>query len=234
MVRWNTGEAGRVPRRHETTERASASVGNGDLATGPPTPMSTESRDDDRRARFEALAMPHVGLLHRVARRRTRGVDDAADLVQETFLRAYRTFDSFEEGTNERAWLLTILNSISSNLFRALRRRPVRVSLDAPSEAIDRPAREIADPDATEEILENPRLSWEGSEAARCLARLPPRLRRAVELVDLEELTYEEAAAALGCPVGTVRSRLFRARRRLAEQLGDVARAAGYAVEDAG
>jgi len=177
--------------------------------------------------------MPHAAMLHRVARRRTRRAADAADLVQETFLRAYRTFDSFEEGTNERAWLLTILYSISSNLFRALRRRPLRVSLDAPSADGDRPRREIVDPEATEEILGNPRLSWEGSEAAKCLARLPAHFRRAVELVDLEELTYEEAAAALGCPVGTLRSRLFRARRRLAEQLGEVARAAGYAVEDA-
>jgi RNA polymerase sigma-70 factor (ECF subfamily) len=193
-----------------------------------PADRAAPTRSD--RDRFESLAMPHLAVLHRVALRLTRNGADAADLVQETFLRAYRTFASFREGTNERAWLFTILYSISANQHRARRRRPIEVSLDAP-DTEERRETEIADWSGTERILSNPRLSWEGSEAARALASLPERFRLPVQMIDLEELSYEEAAGVLGCPVGTLRSRLYRGRRRLALALREVARAAGLEVD---
>jgi len=186
-----------------------------------------------RRERFEALVLPHLGSLYRVALRLTRNEADAADLVQETALRAYRTFANFEPGTNERAWLFTILYSIVANLSRARRRRPTEVSIDGEAERGRQPI-EITDGAAEEEVLSNPRLTWEGSPAARALAELPSIFRLPVEMVDLEELTYEEAAAALGCPVGTLRSRLFRGRRRLAESLREFAREAGFVAAEVG
>ncbi|HEV8579414.1 MAG TPA: sigma-70 family RNA polymerase sigma factor [Thermoanaerobaculia bacterium] len=181
------------------------------------------------RDRFESLALPHLAALHRVAFGLTHHSADAADLVQETLLRAYRTFANFAPGTDEKAWLFTILYSIAANKFRTRQRRPTEVSIEALEEQRQR-AVEIADWRGQEEMLGNPRLAWEGSEVARALADLPEPFRVAVQLVDLGELSYEEAAAAAGCPVGTLRSRLFRGRRRLAAQLREVARAAGLPV----
>lgn len=167
---------------------------------------------DDRRAVFERLAMPHARALHRTAQRLTRSVDDASDVVQETFLRAYRTFANFQAGTNEKAWLFTILYSIMSNRWQATRRAPAEVALDDLDAWVPLAAAANA-----ERVLLN-RLGAT-PEILRALDALPEPYRAAVLLVDVEELTYEEAAAALACPVGTVRSRLARGRRQLCASL---------------
>lgn len=177
----------------------------------------------DRRARFEALAMPHLDALYRTALGLVGKPEDAEEVVQETFLRAYRTFDNFRPGTREKAWLFTILYSIVSNLRRARWRKPPPQSLDETRDGDDGPRHEIADWTAMEQILDNPRLNWEASEARRAVDALPAEFATAVTLVDVEGLSYEEAAEVLTCPVGTVRSRLFRARRRLAEELRELA-----------
>lgn len=128
-------------------------------------------------------------------------------MVQETYLRAYRTFDAFRPGTNAKAWLFTILHSILVNRYHKERRAPASVPLDDVDErflaAREGAAVGAAMPAVTTEDLE---------EAVR---DLPETYRAAVVLVDIEGLTYEEAAAALACPVGTLRSRLSRARRGL-------------------
>lgn len=139
-------------------------------------------------------------------------MDDAADLVQETMLRAYRTFERFTPGTNCRAWLFTILYSVFLN-HRA-RRAPLLLS----PERIDAFAANTAEPTTGE---------W-SPEVERALAGLPEAFRAVVVLVDVEGLSYEEASAAIGCPVGTVRSRLFRGRTLLAAALDDFARKEGY------
>ncbi len=171
-----------------------------------------------RRAGFEALALPLAPLLRGVARRLTGRREAADDLVQETFLRAYRTFDGFTPGTNARAWLLTILYSIHANARDAQRRTAGTMSIEEMEDRFEREV-EIADEAALRSIEENPRLTWEGSDVERALAALPDPFRTAVVLVDLEDLTYDEAADVLGCPVGTIRSRLARARRALAASL---------------
>jgi RNA polymerase sigma-70 factor (ECF subfamily) len=184
-------------------------------------------RNNDRE-RFEALAMPLARPLYGFALRLTRHSDDASDLVQETFLRAYRTFGSFRPGTNAKAWMFKILYSIHLNDAKRRERRPATTSMDGAYE--DGPM-EIVDWSGTAEILTNPAIEWEGSEVEREVSALPEEFREAVLLVDLGDLTYEEAAKVAGCPVGTIRSRLARARLRLAERLRDLARSRGLVKE---
>lgn len=184
-----------------------------------PPADSMPASADESAAAFAAEAMPHVDRLYRVARRLLGNSEDAADAVQETLLRAFRTWSSFRAGTDSRAWLFTILYSISANRWHQRRRRPREVSLDALEERFER---ELAS-DTWEDPLARLEGGHHGAGEAvdAALAELPPEFRATVVLVDLEELTYEEAAAALGCPVGTIRSRLARGRRLLAALLAE-------------
>ena len=174
--------------------------------------------DERRRADFETTALPFARPLYATALRITGRADDAKDVVQETFLRAYRTFDNFVLGTNAKAWLFTILRSVSTNRWRHERRQPVMVALGDWEERFG--------PVAAKGV---PTEDTPSEEVDRALESLPEEFRLAVLLVDVEGLTYEEAANALGCPVGTIRSRLARARRALFVQLHDYAAKAGYA-----
>jgi RNA polymerase sigma-70 factor (ECF subfamily) len=127
----------------------------------------------------------------------TRNAFDAEDLVQETFLRAYRGFDRFEPGTNIRAWLFTILHRVRTDSFRKAGRSPRTVELVDEGPAVPPPQ------DA---------LATGGEEVERALAALPESFRVAVILRDVEELSYDEIARALGIPIGTVMSRIHRGR----------------------
>jgi RNA polymerase sigma-70 factor (ECF subfamily) len=191
--------------------------------------MTAIEQGPDRRQAFEAEALPHLDRLYAVARRLAPAGVDPEDLVQETVLRAYRTFDNYRPGTNCRAWLLTILHSVFVNRFRRWQREPEA----QPPEELERRAGR----DRPTEDWEGPLLAaaaagtWgTGAEVEAALRNLPDEYREAMLLVDVEELTYEEAAGALGCPVGTVRSRLHRARRRLAGELAAYARQLGYSA----
>lgn len=167
--------------------------------------------------------MPHARALHRTAQRFTSRVEDASDLVQETFLRAYRTFDNFQTGTNEKAWLFTILYSIMSNRWRSAQRVPDEVTFDGLDERFADSV-SAAGTNGEQQLLA--RLGAT-PEIHRALERLPEGYRAAVLLVDVEELTYEEASTVLACPVGTVRSRLARGRRLLFTALMDYATRTG-------
>lgn len=175
-----------------------------------------------RAAAFEAEARPHLPRLERVARRLAGNREDAADLLQETLLRAFRTWGSFRPGTDSRAWLFTILYSVFSNRWHQKRRRPAEVSLQGLEERFER---ELAAPDWEDPLtrLEAGR-HGAGEAVDAALAELPPEFAATVVLVDVEELSYEEAARVLSCPIGTVRSRLARGRRLLAALLADYAR----------
>ncbi len=167
--------------------------------------------------------MPFAPMLYRTARRIAGRPDDASDLVQETFLRAYRTFANFQDGTNAKAWLFTIMYSIASNQWRADRRAPIEV----PVEEVERRfGAALASEAGDAEQLMLARLEA-SPEVDRALRDLPEAQRAAVVLVDVEELTYEEAATVLECPVGTVRSRLARGRKQLFVALADYARRTG-------
>ena len=171
--------------------------------------------------------MPCMNALYNKALHLTRSPENAADLVQETYLRACRTFGNFAEGTNAKAWLFTILYSIFINQYRKAQREPDIVSMDELEATYHR---ELADPAWDDDFsqLVGSETQWQGPEIAGALAKLPEEFRAAVLLVDVEQLSYEEASGALNCPVGTLRSRLFRARRVLFVELRDYARKQGF------
>jgi RNA polymerase sigma-70 factor, ECF subfamily len=177
-------------------------------------------------ARFEAAALPFMDALYNQALRLTRHSEDASDMVQETYLRAYRTFANFKEGTNCKAWLFTILYSIFVNKYRKHQREADTVSIEELEQTFHRT---LTDGDWEKKFvaLTRPELDWQEPELSQALAKLPEDFRAAVLLVDVQAFTYEEAAAALKCPIGTVRSRLFRARRMLFLELKDYARKIG-------
>jgi len=156
--------------------------------------------------------------LRAAARRLVRGAASADDLVQESLLRAYRTFDNFAPGTNARAWLFTILYSVFANTHRRARIERQTVPIEDLETRFDR-GLELAQTTAVAP-LESVLRSEDLAQLERALDALPEPFRSAVLLVDLDELSYEDAAAIMTCPVGTLRSRLFRGRRALAALLG--------------
>lgn len=164
-------------------------------------------RDATRRAEFEAVCLPFMRQLYGTAVRMTGRPEDSSDLVQETYLRAYRGFDRFRPGTNAKAWLYAILHSAIVSRYHKDRRTPESVPLDDVDERYL-----AAQPGATAGVARTAVSSEDLEEAVRAL---PEAFRAALVLIDIEGLTYEEAAAALACPVGTVRSRLSRARHSL-------------------
>ena len=184
---------------------------------------------DERRARFDAEAVVHLRSVYNAAYRLTRDTDRARDLTQDTMLRAFRAFDTFTPRTNARAWLLKIAYNLFVNRYHQDRRGPHTESL----EALD--AQQGFAPAAPVTPQTDPWQPQGFSEpaVAAAIAALPAEFRLAVLLVDVEELTYEEAAAVMECAVGTVRSRLFRARRALALALRDLAAARGHGATKA-
>ena len=150
-----------------------------------------------RDERFETDALPHLRALYGTAYRMTRNAHDAEDLVQETFLRAYRGFDRFEPGTNIRAWLFTILHRVRTDAFRRAGRSPQTVEMIGEGPAVPAPQEALAS--GAEDI-------------ERALAALPEVFRVAVLLRDVEDLSYDEIAGVLDIPIGTVMSRIHRGR----------------------
>lgn len=178
---------------------------------------------EKKRAQFEATALPFMRSIYNAALCLTRRPEDASDLVQETYLRAYRTFSNFTPGTNCKAWLFTIMYSVFVNKYRKEQREPESVSIEALEERFHRSlAATEWDPYLAQNIGEI------GTEVTQALNQLPESFRLAVLLVDVEEMSYEEAAAVLNCPMGTLRSRLFRARKLLFLELQPYAQKKGY------
>lgn len=190
-----------------------------------PFPEPGSERPAEMRARFESTAVPLMSLVHATARRLARGGDDARDLVQETYLRAYRTFGGFTPGTNMRAWLLTILYSVFINRYRRDQRTPPHVEV---TEAEKTAPLGLSDANLAADVIEQSLDAWSSREVETALSTLPDVFRDAVLLVDVEELSYEEAAAVLATPVGTVRSRLYRGRKLLHAALLELGRRRGY------
>ena len=175
--------------------------------------------DKQRRQRFEAEVLPHLDAMHRTAVRLTRSAADADDLVQDSVIKAYRFFDSYEQGTNVRAWLLKIL----TNLFFSRHRRTTLESNVSAMGAVDpvadgwMSAASMAPTREPERLVERPLLE---ASVGKVLDELPEDFRTVLVLVDIEGLTYREVADAMGCPIGTVMSRLHRARKAVALRLG--------------
>ena len=167
------------------------------------------SVDASRRTPFEQHVLPEIEVLLRVARSLTGNDADAEDLVQDTLIRAHNGIDRFD-GRHPRAWLLTILRNAHVNRHR--RRRPIL--LRDPDLTFDR-ASQAAGPERTDAFVD---LELD-AELSRALGRLSEPFRLVVELVDIQGLSYAEAAEVLGIPPGTVMSRLHRARARLRDRL---------------
>ena len=182
----------------------------------------------DRSREFEEVALVHLDVLYRTALRLTHHRAEADDLVQETCLRAYRSFDRFNPGTNCRAWLLAILRNAFLNSVRRAGRE-VLEGAEPPWEATESAFAEsgLAQNNPEEEFLQ----TVLHGDVDRALTALPLPFREAVTLADLEGLSYKEIAEVLGCPIGTVMSRLARGRALLRQSLRRFARAHGYVRE---
>jgi RNA polymerase sigma-70 factor (ECF subfamily) len=184
------------------------------------------------RKRFTELAMPLMPALYSAALRMTRNPADAEDLVQETYLRAYRGFEGFEEGTNLKAWLFRILTNTYINVYRARQRRPDEQELDDVEDlylyrrlgGLEAAAGRSAEDELVDLFPE--------SEVKAALEALPDAFRIAVLLADVEGLSYKEIAEILDIPVGTVMSRLHRGRKAMQKQLYEFAAARNLAASE--
>lgn len=174
---------------------------------------------------FDGEFMPHINSMYNFAYRLTFDEDDAKDLVQDTYLKAYRFIDSFQRGTNAKAWLFRILKNSFINDYRKKKKEPAKVDYQEVetfynSEDVDR---QIT-PDLRVEALQD----MMGDEISNALNALDVDFRTVIILCDLEGFKYDEMAKILDIPIGTVRSRLHRARNLLKEKLSEYAKKMGY------
>ena len=179
---------------------------------------------------FERVALPHLSHLYTAAYYLTKNEAEAEDLVQETYLRAFRFFDKFEPGTNSKAWLLSIQRNLFINRYRQKRREPEMVDWEKIEQDYESMVEqgERAEKENPENLFFSQLMDHEVEEA---LKEIPEEFRTAIILVDIEELSYEEAAKVMECPVGTVRSRVSRGRRMLQVALRDYALKRGVLKE---
>jgi RNA polymerase sigma-70 factor (ECF subfamily) len=175
-----------------------------------------------RRRDFESQALQHLSELRAAALRYARNERDAEDLVQETLLRAFAAWGSFQQGTNCRAWLFRILTNSFINEYRRLSKERAYAGRNEP---LFSPARRHAAGDPEGALCER----MLGDEVTAALSALPGDFRCVVVLADVQGMSYREIAETIGCPLGTVMSRLYRARRILETSLGEYAREIGIA-----
>lgn len=171
---------------------------------------------------FEREILAQLDTVYRVARRLTGDAAEAEDLAQETMLKAFRAWQQYQPGTNARAWLLTILRNTFINQYRRSGNRPPPVDVDAIEGYHVFREVQTADPEGAffARIVDD--------EVLRAIDGLPDEFRETLVLSDLEDLTYAEIAEIVGVPVGTVKSRLFRARQQLQRRLYEYALEMGY------
>lgn len=185
------------------------------------------------RATFTEQTAPFMSQLYAAALRMTRNRADAEDLVQDTYLRAYRGFENFQDGTNLKAWLYRILTNSFINTYRAKKRRPTESDLDQTEDwAIYQRVGglEAVAANATPEAEVIDAMPDDVVKAA--LESIPENFRLAVILCDIEEFSYKEIAEILGVPIGTVMSRIHRGRKLLHQRLWDHAVELGYVDPD--
>ncbi|HLF20221.1 MAG TPA: sigma-70 family RNA polymerase sigma factor [Bacteroidota bacterium] len=182
-----------------------------------------------KQTEFEAEALPHMDVLYNFALRTTGNEDDARDLLQETYLKAYRFWDKYEKGTNIRAWLFRIMKNSYINRYRKETREPNTVDYSDVENFYDSIRADSTDTNDLQEKLFGGLL---GDEVTKALEDLPEDFRTVVILCDIEGLTYEEIAEFVDRPIGTVRSRLHRGRKLLQGKLFDYAKHRGLIPHD--
>jgi len=184
--------------------------------------LSSVDRKKELKAEFEQVTCPQLSHLYTSAFYLTKDKAEAEDLVQETYLRAFRFFNRFQPGTNSRAWLLSILRNLFINRYRQKKREPQTVDW----EKIDKVYESMVEQGEKAE-MGNPEglliSQLMDEEVEKALRELPEEFRTAIVLVDIEDVSYEEAAKIMECPMGTVRSRVSRGRRMLQVTLRDYA-----------
>jgi RNA polymerase sigma-70 factor (ECF subfamily) len=168
-------------------------------------------KDDETRLTFERLTFGHMDALYRVALQMTRNSADAENLVQDTYLRAYRFFHKHERGSNLRVWIFTIMRNLFINDYRKNQSRSRDVELDAVDERLDAPPDEAVD---AQRVISSPALQM-------ALGSLSEESRTMLVLAYVEGFRYQEIADLMGRPIGTVLSRVLRARQRLRRKLQD-------------
>jgi RNA polymerase sigma-70 factor (ECF subfamily) len=182
--------------------------------------IPTETKTTSKTEEFKAIALPYMDLVYRAAVRMSGNESDAQDLVQDSYLKAYRFFDKYEKGTNFQAWMFAILKNIFINKYRKELRTPQMLDICdiEPYEAL----RDEATPE--DEIFNN----LLDDDIASAIGELPEQFRPVVILSDLEGFSYKEVSEILDCPIGTVMSRLHRGRKLLRNSLYDYAERHGY------
>ncbi|CAM4064565.1 RNA polymerase sigma factor SigR [Nocardiopsis rhodophaea] len=190
------------------------------------TAATTEASEAPEELDFVTAVTPYADQLYPTALRMTRNAADAEDLVQETFTKAFANFHQFKAGTNLRAWLYRILTNTFINGYRKKQREPLQDSTDeikdwqlAAADAHTSSGARSAEMEVLDHLPD--------SDIRVALAELPEEFRLVVYLIDIEGYSYKEVAARMGTPLGTVMSRLHRARRQLREMLTDYARERG-------
>ena len=201
--------------------------------TIPSTDVRDTETDAERAARFERDAMGYLDQLYGAALRMTRNPADAEDVVQETYAKAFSSFDQFTPGPNLKAWLYRILTNTYTNSYRKAQRQPkISGSVDVEDWQLARAASHSSGglPSAEREALDK----LPDTVITDALESLSPDFRQAVLLADVEGFSYKEIAEIMGTPIGTVMSRLNRGRGQLRDKLGDYARQRGIGRESDG
>ena len=178
-----------------------------------------------REDNFTSETLPHKSALYNYALKISGNADDAQDLVQETYYKAFRYFDKFQSGTNSKAWMFMILKNTFINDYRKSKRQPYKLDYEQiqnfyENVKADRAIDNNLDKDFYNDLFDD--------ELTEAIDQLPTKMREVFLLCDLEGYSYEETADLVGCPIGTVRSRLHRARHMLQEILFDYAKERGF------
>ncbi|HLG61902.1 MAG TPA: sigma-70 family RNA polymerase sigma factor [Ktedonosporobacter sp.] len=192
------------------------------------TPTTSGAPPED----FEAGVLAQLDSLYRTALRMTNNPQEAEDLVQETMLKAFRFAHTYQPGTNLRAWLFRILNTSAINRYRKQASHPSTVSLPEGEEFyLYNQIRDLSGQELSQGAEEEVLAQYLDEDVYKALSDLPPNFRMAVILADIEGLSYKEIADALQIPIGTVMSRISRARRQLQKSLWQYAKDRGYVKE---
>lgn len=180
---------------------------------------------EEKNAIFDGEFMPHIDSMYNFGYRLTFDEDDAKDLVQDTYLKAYRFINSFEQGTNAKAWLFRILKNSFINEYRKKSKQPTKVDYQEVETYYNS---DDVHYQSTSDLRAESVKDMLGDEISNALNSLAVDFRTVIILCDLEGFTYEEMAKILDIPIGTVRSRLHRARNLLKEKLQGYAQNMGY------
>jgi RNA polymerase sigma-70 factor (ECF subfamily) len=190
---------------------------------------TTQYTDKEKDIIFQREFLPYVDSMYNFAYKLTLDEDDAKDLVQDTYLKAFRFINSFEQGTNAKAWLFKILKNSFINDFRKKSRQPAKVDYQEVENVYNS---EDVDEDITIDLRSETVQDLIGDEVSNAINSLAVDFRTVIILCDLEGFTYEEMAKILDIPIGTVRSRLHRARSILKQKLELYAKKLGYNTDN--